>query len=86
MNLYVGNLNYSSTEEELREIFEQYGIVNSVRLVLDLETKKSKGFGFVEMKDEVAADLAVERLNESTYKGRNLVVSKAKNAFYSKKK
>ena len=85
MNLYVGNLNYNSTEEELTEIFEQFGIVNNVRLVIDSESKKSKGFGFVEMKDDVAAELALERLKETTYKGRNLVISIAKNAFYKKK-
>ncbi|BDD09927.1 RNA-binding protein [Fulvitalea axinellae] len=82
MNIYVGNLHYTLTQDDLREVFEQYGIVNSVRLVIDKDSGRSKGYGFVEMQSEFAADLAVERLNEMVLRGRNMVVGKAKNAFF----
>jgi RNA recognition motif-containing protein len=78
MNLYVGNLSYNVTEEELRELFSEYGKVSSVSLIMDKFSGKSKGFGFVEMLDNSEADKAIKALNESAFKGRNIKVNQAK--------
>lgn len=78
MNLYVGNLPYNVTEEELRVIFSEYGKVSSVSLIMDKFSGKSKGFGFVEMPDNSEADKAIKALNESAFKGRNIKVNQAK--------
>ena len=76
--LYVGNLPFSTTEEELREIFEQHGPTVSVRVITDRETGRSRGFGFVEMGTPEEAKGAIEALSNSELEGRNLVVSEAK--------
>ena len=73
-NIYVGNLPYNSTDEDLREVFEQYGPVKSARVITDRETGRSRGFGFVEMDDE-AGDAAIEALNGSDMGGRALRVN-----------
>jgi RNA recognition motif-containing protein len=78
MNIYVGNLPYSVTEEELREIFSEFGEVASVNVITDKYSGQSKGFGFVEMENNSEADEAIKALNESSLKGRNIKVNQAK--------
>ncbi|KIX13664.1 RNA recognition motif domain-containing protein [Dethiosulfatarculus sandiegensis] len=76
-NIYVGNLSYSSTDEDLRAAFEQYGEVLSARVITDRDTGRSRGFGFVEM-DEGAADEAIQAMNGSELQGRALRVNEAR--------
>jgi RNA recognition motif-containing protein len=78
MNLYVGNLPYSATEDELRTAFAAFGEVSSVNLITDKFTGESKGFAFVEMAENSAADAAIKGLNETAMGGRNLKVNQAK--------
>ncbi len=75
--IYVGNLNYASTEDQLEKLFSQYGTVLSVNIVTDRYTDQSKGFGFIEMEDEEAADAAISALNNTELDGRNLRVNVA---------
>ena len=77
MNIYVGNLSYSSTENEIRNLFEAFGTVSSVKLIIDRETGRAKGFGFVEMPDAEATK-AISALNGSTFATRELVVNEAR--------
>jgi len=76
--LYVGNLNYDTTEESLKETFEQAGTVESCDIITDRRTGKSKGFGFVEMSSEDEAEKAMEMFNDSEIDGRNVKVDEAK--------
>jgi RNA recognition motif-containing protein len=76
--LYVGNLPYSLKESDLSDTFKQYGNVISAKVVLDKETGRSKGFGFVEMENENDANNAIKALNGTEIKGRKLVVATAK--------
>jgi len=76
MNIYVGNLNYKTTEVSLKELFEQYGEVESVKLIKDRDTGKKKGFGFVMMEDEYGQK-AIDELNDKEFDGRNLKVNQA---------
>ena len=78
MNIYIGNLNYQVRESDLREVMEDYGTVNSAKLVIDRMTNRSKGFAFVEMADDAAAKKAIEELNEAEYEGRQMVVKEAR--------
>lgn len=78
MNIYVGNLSYRMTETELRETFAAFGEVKRAVIVKDKETKRSKGFGFVEMDDDAAAKKAIDALNEKEVGGRALRVNEAK--------
>lgn len=78
MSIYVGNLSYRLDEEELRSAFEAFGEVVSVKIVMDRETGRSRGFGFVEMADEENTDSAIEALNGQDLAGRPLVVNKAR--------
>ena len=75
--LYVGNLAFSTTEDELRDLFEQHGKVDSVNVITDRETGRSRGFGFVEMDDDSAANSAMEALDGRDFGGRNLRVNEA---------
>jgi len=77
-NLYVGNLPHSTTEAELRNVFEAHGAVEKVTLVTDRETGRSRGFGFVEMTDASAADKAIAALNGTALGGRPLTINEAK--------
>lgn len=77
MNLYIGNLSYDVTEEELRAAFQQYGNVTSVAIIRDRNTGKSRGFGFVEMATDEEGQAAVNGLNGQELKGRTLKVSVA---------
>jgi RNA recognition motif-containing protein len=76
MNIYVGNLPYSMTEQELSSIFTEYGAVNTAKIITDRETGRSRGFGFVEMPDS-AARKAIEELNGSEYDGKQLTINEA---------
>jgi RNA recognition motif-containing protein len=76
MNIYVGNLN-SATEEDLKEIFGEYGQVSSVKIVKDFETGRSRGFGFVEM-SQTDGKKAIEELNDSKLNGYTLIVNEAR--------
>lgn len=78
MNIYVGNLPYSVTEDDLNETFSAYGEVASATIINDKFSGKSKGFGFVEMPDDGQADSAIKALNETDLKGRNIKVNQAK--------
>jgi len=78
MNIYVGNLSYEATEENLKEAFEVFGEVNSVKVIKDNFTGRSKGFGFVEMTDNTEAQSAIESLNGKDLKGRSLNVGEAR--------
>ncbi|MBC7385247.1 MAG: RNA-binding protein [Cryobacterium sp.] len=76
--LFVGNLPYSATEEELKEAFSQAGTVVSVKIIMDRDTGRSKGFGFVEMTSDAEANVALEKLNNADYAGRAITVSIAR--------
>jgi RNA recognition motif-containing protein len=76
--LFVGNLAWETTQEELQELFAQYGEVEEAIIISDKFSGRSKGFGFVTFTDEAAADEAVAQLNEKEFKGRNVVVNEAK--------
>ena len=78
MNIYVGNLAYSVTQDDLRDAFAAYGDISSVNLITDKFTGDSKGFGFVEMPNNAEADAAIKALNETPLKGRNIKVNQAK--------
>jgi len=75
--MYVGNLPFSSTEEDLRNLFSNYGEVQSANLIIDRETGRSRGFGFVEMNED-DANTAMEALNGNDFQGRNLKVNEAR--------
>ncbi|MGD9125575.1 MAG: RNA-binding protein [Desulfarculaceae bacterium] len=77
VNIFVGNLPYSSTEAEVRELFEQFGEVHSAKVIMDRYTGKSRGFGFVEMEQE-AAEAAIGALDGKDFGGRPLRVNEAR--------
>jgi len=78
MNIYVGSLSYSVTEEDLRQAFEPFGEIESVRIIKDMYTGRSKGFGFVEMPAKSEAQSAIESLNGKELKGRTVRVNEAR--------
>jgi RNA recognition motif-containing protein len=78
MNIYVGNLSYNVDENDLRNIFEEYGIVSSVRIIKDKYSGKSKGFAFVEMSDNNEANKAIEELNGGELDNRKVVINEAR--------
>ena len=77
MNIFVGSLPFSLGEADLKQLFEAYGEVNSVKIIIDRESGRSKGFGFIEMADDEAAQQAIRGLNGSEVKGRSIAVSQA---------
>lgn len=77
MNMYVGNLSYNVKESDLRQVMEEYGTVESVKLITDRETRRSKGFAFIEMPDATEAANAIKELNGAEYAGRPMVVKEA---------
>jgi len=77
MNIFVGSLPYSLQEADLQELFEAYGEVTTVKIIIDRESGRSKGFGFVEMSDDEAAQKAISGLNGSEVSGRSIAVSQA---------
>ena len=78
MNIYVGNLSYEATEEDLRQAFEGFGQVESANIIKDRYSGEPKGFGFVEMPDKAEAQSAIEGLNGKELKGRTLTVNEAR--------
>jgi RNA recognition motif-containing protein len=77
MNIFVGSLPFTLGEADLKQLFEAYGEVNSVKIIIDRESGRSKGFGFIEMEDDEAAQQAISGLNGSEVKGRSIAVSQA---------
>ena len=77
-NIFVGNLNYAATEDEIRELFEQFGAVERVSLISDRDTGRPRGFGFVEMPNDDEGSRAVEELNGVSLGGRTLNVNEAR--------
>ena len=77
MNIFVGSLPFSIEEADLRESFEAYGAVDSVKIITDKFTGRSKGFGFVEMPNDAEAQKAIDELNGATVQGRSIVVNKS---------
>ncbi|UOE49515.1 RNA-binding protein [Mucilaginibacter sp. SMC90] len=77
MNIFVGSLPFTLGEADLKQLFEAYGEVNSVKIIIDRESGRSKGFGFIEMADDEAAQQAISSLNGSEVKGRSIAVSQA---------
>ena len=75
--LYVGNLPFTTTDDELREVFEKHGTVESANVITDRDTGRSRGFGFVEMSDAAGAENAMRALNGTDLGGRNLRVDEA---------
>jgi RNA recognition motif-containing protein len=78
MNIYVGNLPYSVSEEDLRAAFADFGEVSSANVIMDRMSGQSKGFGFVEMPNDSEAEEAINALNESAFNGRNIKVNQAR--------
>ena len=78
MSIYVGNLSYSVTENDLSQVFAEYGTVKRVQLPTDRETGRPRGFGFVEMESEAAEDAAINALDGAEWMGRAMKVNKAR--------
>jgi len=78
MNIYVGNLSYQVTSDDLRKAFEQFGEVSSASVVTDKFTGQSKGFGFVEMSDKSQGETAIKQMDGADLKGRNVRVNEAR--------
>ena len=77
MNIYIGNLSYRVKESDLQQVMEDYGTVISTKLIIDRDTRRSKGFAFVEMVNDEEARKAIEELNGAEYEGRTMVVKEA---------
>jgi len=78
MNIYVGNLDYKTTDDDLRELFEEFGAVDAANVIKDRESGRSKGFGFVEMGNEDEALEAIDELDGAEIDGRTIKVNKAR--------
>ena len=78
MNIYVGNLSYNTTDDDLRTLFSEFGDVDNANIISDKFSNRSKGFGFVEMSDQGAAETAINELNEKEIDGRKLRVNEAR--------
>ena len=78
MNIYLGNIAWSMTEDTVEALFAEFGTVSSVKIITDKYSGRSKGFGFVEMDDDAAAQAAIDALNDSEHDGRNLRVNQAR--------
>jgi RNA recognition motif-containing protein len=78
VNIYVGNLAFTTTDHDLRQLFEPYGVVDEIRVIIDRDTGRSKGFGFVEMPDSTTAKTAIQGLQGKELEGRTLTVNEAK--------
>jgi RNA recognition motif-containing protein len=77
MNIYIGNISYGMTPEEIKAVFTPYGNVLSVKIIADKQTGRSKGYAFVEMENDEEAQKAIKALNETEVKGRNVKVNSA---------
>ena len=78
MNIYVSNLNFSTSSESLQELFAGYGEVDSAKIITDRETGRSRGFGFVEMSDDTEGQNAISELNEAEFEGKTITVNIAR--------
>ncbi len=78
MNIFIGNLNFRLSENELREAFEKFGEVSSAKIITDKNSGRSKGFGFIEMSDDEEAQQAIEALNGTNLGGRDINVNQAR--------
>jgi len=78
MNIYVSNIPFKASDSELRELFEAFGEVTSAKIIIDRETQRSRGFGFVEMPDDTSAKQAMTELNGSDFLGKELSVNEAR--------
>ena len=78
MNIYIGNLNYDISEDELMDIFKEYGEVASVKIIIDKYSGRSKGFGFIDMPTDQEASEAMENVNDTDIKGRRIKVNQAR--------
>lgn len=78
MNIYVGNLSYNLSEDELKEVFAEYGEVSNVTIIKDKYSGQSKGFGFIEMPTQAEAEEAIKNLDGNNVKGRNIKVNQAR--------
>ncbi len=78
MNIYVGNLSYGVNDDQLKEVFEAFGAVNSAKVISDKFSGRSKGFGFVEMENDAEAKVAIEQLDGAEIDGRQVKVNEAK--------
>ncbi|HPR33326.1 MAG TPA: RNA-binding protein [Prolixibacteraceae bacterium] len=78
MNIYVGNLDFKVNEDDLKEIFEEYGVVTETKIVTDKYSGRSKGFGFVTMDNQGEAQKAIDELNGATLENRQIVVNEAR--------
>ncbi|MBT3468247.1 MAG: RNA-binding protein [Opitutae bacterium] len=78
MNIYIGNLSYNITDQDLQKLFEEYGKVDRSNVISDRETGRSKGFGFIEMPDQSEGQKAIEELDGQEVDGRNIRVNEAR--------
>jgi len=78
MNIYVGNLDYRVNEKDLDDVFSEYGTVSSAKVIVDKFNGRSKGFGFVEMENQVEANKAIQELDGTTFENRKIFVNEAK--------
>ncbi len=76
--IYVGNLSFNTTEDQLASLFGQHGTVESSKIIMDRDTNRSKGFGFIEMSSDAETDQAIEALNGAEFEGRSLKVNEAR--------
>lgn len=78
MNLYISNLSYNISDENLRQLFADYGEITSAKVIMDRETGRSRGFGFVELSDDELAKKAIEELNQASYDGKVINITEAR--------
>ena len=78
MNLYISNLSYNISDEDLRQLFADYGEISSAKVIMDRETGRSRGFGFVELSDDELAKKAIEELNQASYDGKVINITEAR--------
>jgi RNA recognition motif-containing protein len=78
MNIYVANIPWKASEDQLKQLFAEYGEVSSAKIIMDKVTQRSRGFGFIEMADDTAARNAINSLNGADFLGKNLVVNEAR--------
>ena len=78
MNLYISNLSYNISDEDLRMLFADYGEITSAKVIMDRETGRSRGFGFVELSDDELAKKAIEELNQASYDGKVINITEAR--------
>ncbi len=78
MNIFIGNLNFQTTEEQLEDLFTPFGELTSIKIITDKFSGRSRGFGFIEMPNSAEAEKAIENLNGQVFNDRNIVVNEAK--------